>query len=683
MSTTPVPIAYTNRDFWSIQEALKHYIQQKFPDTWRDWYASSTGQILLDVIAASFDVLSFQLDYTANEMFLDTARDRRSVLLLGRLMGYKMATARSASVACTASLESTYTQNIVIPAGTAVKTVSGLDFYTVLDQTILAGHQTGRVVLVQGVQGQETFVSDGSAFQKLSLVNSGVVQDTVQVTVAGTLWSPVDSLVYAESTGQNYAVEFDEKGACTVLFGNNTVGAVPSASASIVVSYRQGGGVQGNIPVGTVATQVQGQKEGVDPASFVSVSLQNDAEAGAGGEDAETITHAKLWIPRWVRSNNRAVTTQDYDTLANVFSDPVYGSPAFAKSGLKQSIPELNTVLLAVWSRDSQSNIVSASSGLKQALSDYFNNDGTGAVKMVCTRTEVVDGAIVYVDLTGELGVQSSFSRNSVLADVNKALSAMFLAETGPGEAIRISRFYATNQAVTGVAYSIIRKISLSIKKEETIATGNGTADFFTGTVNLESGFEIAGQSLILSYGDTTDTVKDDGQGNLLNSVQEIVGSVDYDSGLCTFSFSRAPGADVAIVASYRYIFDYQRYGSIGSGNGIKKHFGGVLPFAPVVRQYCVGGVKIKGIAFTDGIQTVTDDGNGNLIGDVETASGTVNRIDYDSGAYEFTFASAVPSGADVNFAYRQLMKTAAQDLPIEPFQLWVKGTINLTGVSV
>jgi len=683
MSVQPVPIAYTNRDFWAIQEALKYYIQQKFPDTWKDWYASSTGQILLDVIAAAFDNLSFQLDYTANELYLDTARDRRSVLLLGKLMGYKLATARSASVACAATIAATYAQNIVVPAGTAVKTKAGVDFYTLVDQKILAGQQSGTLTFVQGVVKTASFVSDGTAFQRLQVVDSSIVQSTVLVSVAGTEWTEVDSLVYAEATSQNYAVEFDENGNCFILFGDNTVGAVPPLGSAIEVTYRVGGGVVGNIPLNDLNTTVQGQKEGVSPAAYIDVTVINDAEAGSGGEEEESTTHAKLWIPRWVQTNNRAVTEQDYDTLANLFADPTYGSVAYAKSGLHQSIPELNTVDLAVWSRDSQGNITLASTGLKSALSDYFNNDGVGAVKMVCTRTEVIDGEILYLDVDCELGIKSNFSSVQVLADVNTALTQLFADATGPGEDVRISLLYAANQAVAGVIYSIIRTMSLSKASTQTLTTGDGVNKAFTGTIDLDAGHLVAKQSLSLSYGSTSDVLSDDGLGNIINSAQEVVGSIDYETGYCEFTFANIPDISTPIVASYRYIFDYQRSGTIGLGTGTKRRFVGTLTNAPVVAQHVVDGVKVKGIAFSDGSQIVVDDGEGNMTGDVESASGTVNKIDYDSGAYDFTFATAPAPSAAISFTYCQLLLTAAQDLPVDPFQLWIKGNVNLTVANV
>ena len=68
-----VPIKYTSRDFSSIKQDLVEYAKRYYPDTFKDFNDASFGSLMLDTVAYAGDILSFYLDYQANESFIDTA----------------------------------------------------------------------------------------------------------------------------------------------------------------------------------------------------------------------------------------------------------------------------------------------------------------------------------------------------------------------------------------------------------------------------------------------------------------------------------------------------------------------------------------------------------------------------------------------------------------------------------
>lgn len=82
-------IKYTARDFNSIREELLDYTRRYYPDTFRDFSEAGFGSLMIDTTAYIGDILSFYLDYSANESFLDTAQEYDNILKLGRQMGYK------------------------------------------------------------------------------------------------------------------------------------------------------------------------------------------------------------------------------------------------------------------------------------------------------------------------------------------------------------------------------------------------------------------------------------------------------------------------------------------------------------------------------------------------------------------------------------------------------------------
>lgn len=84
-----IPISYTDRDFNSIKESLVEHARRYYPDTYKDFNEASFGSFLLDTVSYVGDVLSFYLDYQANESFLDTAIEKENVINLSKNMGYR------------------------------------------------------------------------------------------------------------------------------------------------------------------------------------------------------------------------------------------------------------------------------------------------------------------------------------------------------------------------------------------------------------------------------------------------------------------------------------------------------------------------------------------------------------------------------------------------------------------
>ena len=68
-----VPIKYTSRDFSSIRADLIDYARRYYPDTYKDFTQASFGSLMVDTVAYVGDILSFYLDYQANESFLATS----------------------------------------------------------------------------------------------------------------------------------------------------------------------------------------------------------------------------------------------------------------------------------------------------------------------------------------------------------------------------------------------------------------------------------------------------------------------------------------------------------------------------------------------------------------------------------------------------------------------------------
>ena len=82
-------IKYTSRDYQSIKNDLVEYAKRYYSDSYKDFNDASFGALMLDTVAYVGDILSFYLDYQANESFVDTSLEYNNVVRHGKNSGYK------------------------------------------------------------------------------------------------------------------------------------------------------------------------------------------------------------------------------------------------------------------------------------------------------------------------------------------------------------------------------------------------------------------------------------------------------------------------------------------------------------------------------------------------------------------------------------------------------------------
>ncbi len=85
------PIKYTSRDFDSIKSDIVEHAKRFYPEQWKDFTQGTINSLLVDSVAYVGDVLSYYLDYQANESFMDSAIEFNNIRKHARSMGYKFA----------------------------------------------------------------------------------------------------------------------------------------------------------------------------------------------------------------------------------------------------------------------------------------------------------------------------------------------------------------------------------------------------------------------------------------------------------------------------------------------------------------------------------------------------------------------------------------------------------------
>ena len=110
----------TELDFDQIKDNLKIFLKQQ--DEFKDYDFEGSGfNILLDTLAYNTHYLAFNANMLANEMFLDSASLRSSVVSHAKTLGYEVQSPRAAKATINVSIK-TNQASITMPAGTKFTT---------------------------------------------------------------------------------------------------------------------------------------------------------------------------------------------------------------------------------------------------------------------------------------------------------------------------------------------------------------------------------------------------------------------------------------------------------------------------------------------------------------------------------------------------------------------------------
>jgi uncharacterized phage protein gp47/JayE len=456
-------IDYMARDAGSFLQSMRALIPEKLPE-WTDYESEAdVGNVLLELFAHMGDILSYYQDRVANESFLGTAQERRSVIQHLRLIGYTLSTAAPAAGALTLSLPATATDVVTIRRGDAfaskgLRDAPSVRFEYTREQpltincaTLPVDSATGRKVhagipIEEGrlIKEEVLGTSPGTANQRYTLPHANLIlrslgqgqtvnRDIILSTELGPVrdeWTLRESLAFSREGQKDFALEVDEEDRGTVLFGDGVLGAIPAPGAMIKVSYRVGGGAHGNLAANTIQTIIDAPQ-----LALLGARVTNPA-AVTGGAERESIDHAVSHAPQVFRSLKRAVTARDYEALALDFK----GVGKVLAEGTSWNIV---TLFVAPAGGGHVSDVLTAN------LLAYFEDK-----RPISTVIEIEDVDYVPIYVTAQVGVKSYYNADDVKEQIQQAVSNLLAFENvGFRQTVYLSKFYEAIEAIDGVAF--------------------------------------------------------------------------------------------------------------------------------------------------------------------------------------------------------------------------------------
>ena len=208
------------------------------------------------------------------------------------------------------------------------------------------------------------------------------------------------------------------------------MGAIPAPGSIIKVSYRVGGGSQGNVAPDTIQTIIDAPQ-----LALLGAQVTNPG-AATGGAERESIAHAVSHAPQVFRSLKRAVTTQDYEALALDFK----GVGKVLAEGTSWNVV---TLFVAPAGGGQVSDVLEAN------LLAYFEDK-----RPISTIIEIEDVDYVPIYVTAHIGVKSYYSSEEVKGHVQQAVSTLLAFEHVTfQQTVYLSKFYEAIEAIEGIAF--------------------------------------------------------------------------------------------------------------------------------------------------------------------------------------------------------------------------------------
>jgi hypothetical protein len=364
-----VAVDYTNRDYYSLRTALIDRMKERLQaNGWSGTDPNDFGVALIEAFAYMGDTLAYYVDRVANEMSLETATQRDSVINIARTYGYIPSGYRSAS--CSVSF--TGQAGTVIPVGTQLRGtyVDGENVVSVIFETTeeyVVGTTTsvnathGENISLRSTSNTENGISGeiiGTASsiniqnQSFRLSENQVVEGSVRVFVLRNStyeeWSEISRIVDATASDAVFTLNTDADNYVYVTFGDGVSGRIPSPNATIKAQYIVGGGVKGKIPQNTLKEIYAVPGITLSAAQALNAAISGISNTAAiGGLDPESTDTIRKLAPYALSTMRRAVTKNDY---ADIMFTGGYISKANAVSDSFTSV----TVYIAPFQANSQ-----------------------------------------------------------------------------------------------------------------------------------------------------------------------------------------------------------------------------------------------------------------------------------------------------------------------------------------
>jgi hypothetical protein len=570
MANPKTPI--TELDFAAIKEQFKVYLQTQ--TQFKDYnFEGSNMSALLDVLAFNSYQNNFYTNMALNEMFLDSANLKNSIVSHAKELNYIPRSRKSAKAILNLRIvDNTETAStITVPQYFALSSnYQGESYNFITNQSYTARRTAPGVYEVQNVEffegevlssfQREGFIVDADGVLRVYLTNNEVDTDSIVVYVDAEATDDANVFTRANTI---FGVKPDDKvfylepyldDRYSIYFGKNQFGLQPEEFEDVRVRYRICSGAEPN-GADTFGSGTIGDNATVSATTVV---------AAAGGAERESMESIRYFAPKALQVQERAVTTKDYEVLLQQAFPEI--SAVSAYGGEQLDPPQFGRVAISVFLNDNTEII---SSTLSNSYIAYLKERAPLGIEPIFIATEYLYAdMVVNVTYSKKNTEKSASDLEKMVRDAITKYSDENLE--GFNKTLRLSKLSGKiDDLDVGIESNEISvapiieytpplnfntnpsfRFETELTKPYPYRSANGFTDYKPAIKSTT--FDVDGTCVFL---------QDDGKGNIMTITDEIInpqiinptaGTVNYAKGevkLTNFKVENFTGSAIKIMA--------------------------------------------------------------------------------------------------------------------------------------
>ena len=409
MASSDGKLNISELDFTKIKENLTGFLTSQSDFVGYN-FAGSSFDVLLDIMAYNTHYNSYYANMVANEMFLDSASLRNSVVARAKHLGYRPRSTQGSTAEVTLTITPTDSPAVIsIPKNTQFQgEVGGVTYIWCTANSHSVNVNANGIYTVAGVdltQGIPTTfkytANTGDSDQRFLLPNANTDISRLAVSVQ-TSAVDTETVVYTEATdittvnslSRVYFVDEIEDGKYEIQFGDGILGRQLSNGNIVILSSL--------ICDADVTNGAKSFSVVADVGGYSNVKIETTGVAD-GGAIAADIDEIKFNAPKNYESQNRCVTVHDYVTL--VKRDYGAADAVVAWGGEDADPPAYGKVYVAIKP--------TSGSVLSQSSKKYIQDEILKKRNIVGITPEVVDPDYMYLKINSTVKYDSGTTTNS------------------------------------------------------------------------------------------------------------------------------------------------------------------------------------------------------------------------------------------------------------------------------
>ena len=412
-------VNFTNLDFDQIKSSIREYLRANSNFTDYDFEGSNLS-IIIDTLAYNTYISSYNANMISNEVFLDSATLRENVVSLVRNIGYVphsrsssranisffvdtsnfstkpiTLTLKSGVVATTSTSFGNQSFSFIIPQDITVPIVNNIAFFENVD-------------IYEGNLVVNNFTIDSNnTNQKFILDNPNIDINTINVFIrdnqssnARRKFNLTENLFNVDSNSKIFFIQEIEDQRYELIFGDGIFGKKLENLNYIEVTYNITNGESANgINSFSFSGRIVDNNGGVINTGISLITANSSSQSG---RELESVDSIKKYAPRIYASQNRAVTSTDYESLIPKIYPEAESVSVFGGEDLTP--PRYGKVFITIKPYNGLFVPSSVKDNIKQSLRKY---------SVAGIIPEILDLKYLYVEID-----------STVYYDINKTFNA-------------------------------------------------------------------------------------------------------------------------------------------------------------------------------------------------------------------------------------------------------------------